>query len=1493
MSRFLALLAFLCLLAAGARAQVSIPITGATSAPHCTVAQLAARTGNCSVLTPDSDEVAVVTDASGDSCTVGGGATQVTCIYSATLATWIPITGFTNPATANLSMAGFDVLNVDLLDFNVNICNGLTNPKLYTDSNGNVQCIEEAGGAGGHTIQDEAVSLTARGSLDFAGTGVTCTDTGAKTLCTVPGMSVQITNGTNFVGSVSCPGAGGVPASGTAANCEAIVTSLNGQVFAHGYVKLAGTYDATTPHKTADGFKMTEAVFLPTCNGTAYECGDDFATFTEQLRTLAAQYDPWTTAPQRPKVGFIGYGYNVDPRRPFKLRGARWVLDMSASPDFAVVGNADNATQTITGTATITTGTDPSLLVCASCGFHGAGTGYDGDEPLEPGDAFRLVSAGSWGAAGARIHYVTKIVDDDNIRFTPPATSDYSGSIEGANGWIWEVDNLAGTGSESDKIDNWGGLETIGGLNASLQCGGSCLSVNNWTSPQRDNGNALCTATDVPFDCCTGSGTGTCVGTYRTVPLGGVRTRQNPGDVSFDIRGLGGKWDRGVAFTMGNVGNASDVHGEFTGGISMDNGDATNGKFARTGFDDTTSSDDGRNAAFLIMAPNIYINPRSSGGGGIYVYAAGPNCGNMTVDARLVENVGQLLYAPNGCQNLMIENGSREQGQFCDGGGGQPTCEALAARHPFIEIGPWEWADANEIAHYVFNLNKLFWYLHRQPFLKVTDTEPVRVDVDVALRNTSDLIDLSSNSIQVNGTITCTSDVAGACDVTGSGKFPNLMVTDKDGAVTFDGRALATGAGLLPLAKITDDATASRCLLSGGGGGDPGWGVCPGGGGTITIEESDGAPSVAADTAQFYIGDFIVADEGSGNVEISLVVPWRLATGAADIVSTDTSKNLIVGSATPSISDHRLNVDGSAVLNESGAAVSVRIETDTLANAFCTDGTNNRVGIGFGASCTPTVPLDVTGAVTASGKITANGSLDVKNGATSAGVLSLYEDTDDGSNFASFQVPALAGNTVYTLPADDGDAGEQLQTNGSGVLSWEAAGSGGGGALDDLTDVTITTPATGATLIYNGSAWIDGSLDLADPDAVGASLLGVANGGTGVGSLTDGGILIGNGTGALVALGVASNGQIPIGDGTTDPVLAAPSSGDASEITVTLGAGSIAIDVPTNPTFDGTVTAGSQLAVTGGCTVDTDIDCPASAAAGGALTLKEDSDLGSSTWKIDLGATNLSGNFSITPGTDGKLSGSSLLAAGSVGSTEVAALDAADLTTGTLARARGGTNADTSATGAGLFGSDGSNAFVDVDTEAELETALGGVDLVAIATDDISSANLRTALSDEAGTGAAVFRGSDALDATDIAANGVGASEIDEAANVSWTGIEDFSGGTFRAYTEVLAKTQSGSPHTIAANEVKSTLICNTGASGAAVYNLPAASAGMTVTICVAAAQDVDINPDDADQILVLTNAAGDAVSSDSVVGSIITLVALDGTNWFPVGYRGAWADAN
>lgn len=97
---------------------------------------------------------------------------------------------------------------------------------------------------------------------------------------------------------------------------------------------------------------------------------------------------------------------------------------------------------------------------------------------------------------------------------------------------------------------------------------------------------------------------------------------------------------------------------------------------------------------------------------------------------------------------------------------------------------------------------------------------------------------------------------------------------------------------------------------------------------------------------------------------------------------------------------------------------------------------------------------------------------------------------------------------------------------------------------------------------------------------------------------------------------------------------------------------------------------------------------------------------------------------------------------------------------------------------------------------------------------------------------------------------------------------------------------------TLAAADVQGQVYSNTGA-GAQTFNLPAVTAGMRVTFVLSAAQDVNVNPDNADQILVLTNAVGDAISSDAAAGSRIELLGINSTNWIAIESAGTWSDVN
>jgi len=84
---------------------------------------------------------------------------------------------------------------------------------------------------------------------------------------------------------------------------------------------------------------------------------------------------------------------------------------------------------------------------------------------------------------------------------------------------------------------------------------------------------------------------------------------------------------------------------------------------------------------------------------------------------------------------------------------------------------------------------------------------------------------------------------------------------------------------------------------------------------------------------------------------------------------------------------------------------------------------------------------------------------------------------------------------------------------------------------------------------------------------------------------------------------------------------------------------------------------------------------------------------------------------------------------------------------GQIERARGGTGADTATYGTGLLGSDGSNNTIDVDTEAELETALGGLNIIR-STEIDSAAEFFGLMPDFTGSGLAVRQGSPTLTGT-------------------------------------------------------------------------------------------------------------------------------------------------
>jgi hypothetical protein len=117
-----------------------------------------------------------------------------------------------------------------------------------------------------------------------------------------------------------------------------------------------------------------------------------------------------------------------------------------------------------------------------------------------------------------------------------------------------------------------------------------------------------------------------------------------------------------------------------------------------------------------------------------------------------------------------------------------------------------------------------------------------------------------------------------------------------------------------------------------------------------------------------------------------------------------------------------------------------------------------------------------------------------------------------------------------------------LTDDGNGTISLDMTAGGGG-----VTTITFGTTGFTPAVATGGAVSVAGTLV-------------VANGGTGATTLTDGGILLGSGTGVITPTAQPANGQLLIGSTGADPVLASMTS-SASTITITGGAGSLDIEL--------------------------------------------------------------------------------------------------------------------------------------------------------------------------------------------------------------------------------------------------------------------------------------------------------------------------------------------
>ena len=186
-----------------------------------------------------------------------------------------------------------------------------------------------------------------------------------------------------------------------------------------------------------------------------------------------------------------------------------------------------------------------------------------------------------------------------------------------------------------------------------------------------------------------------------------------------------------------------------------------------------------------------------------------------------------------------------------------------------------------------------------------------------------------------------------------------------------------------------------------------------------------------------------------------------------------------------------------------------------------------------------------------------------------------------------FRDVSASGDPFTFFDSLQAEPGTTVNTGGTGYDLADIS-AGGITAADGFTgDITgdVTGNADTATTLATARAIngvnFDGSAAITIT-AAGSTLsdtVTVAKGGTGATSLTDGGILLGSGTGAVTAMAVLGDGEMIVGDGTTDPVAESgatlrtsigcgPTAGNTSLVTL----GTI-----TTGTWNGSVIASAYL----------------------------------------------------------------------------------------------------------------------------------------------------------------------------------------------------------------------------------------------------------------------------------------------------------------------------